>query len=444
MESIKHNPESELGIIGALIINGDYQSHDIQKAMLRLQEDFFYNPVRRELFRIIKKCFESKQYFDFSALSDVIKDKDIYDCMMHALSGSYFTETRVEHEIESLQQSYELRQQLKIMIDTYKKCQEEILIKEASNILQCGIEKIGDIKLKSVKSGSTYEEIAESYLNGDFKDSETVKIDINSFGEIRNASLITIAGGSGVGKTYFGVYLMQSISTYQPDKQTLFFSLEMARNEIWERHLSILYGSDFSKLTKTEQIEAISLGMRAHHKIYDEPRIDIEYIETVCCIEAMRKPVSVIVVDYIGLVTSKQKHEREDLRISDITQRLTALAMKLKCIVIALTQTNRDASKRTKDDRCPYPSDVADSVGSVRSSSLWIGIDRPELYDDDFSKKNIFIAKCRKNRRGDNFEAYFYFNGGIFVECEKPFLFNNANNNLRDKFKNTKNYQLRS
>ncbi len=432
MTIIKHNPEAELGVIGALITNGDYHSHDIQKAMLRLQDSFFYDPCRRELFKVIKKCFEAKRYFDFPALSDVIKDKDIYECMINAMSGSYFTATRVESEITELERALELRNQLKVMIETYNQCQEEGLIQVASDILFDGIDRMGKIKLKSMQDGSTYEQIAESYLNGEFKDSDAVRIDINSFGEIRNSSLITIAGASGVGKTYFGVYLMEVISTHQPNKQTLFFSLEMARNEIWERHLSILSGKDFDG-----DISAISLGMNSEHKVYDEPRIDIDYIETVCNIEAMRKPISVIVVDYIGLVTSKQKYDREDLRIADITQRLTALAMKLKCIVIGLTQTNRDASKRTKDDRCPYPSDVADSVGSVRSSSLWIGIDRPELYDDDPTKKNVFVAKCRKNRRGDNFEAYFDFNGGKFVERNKPFWNNEQPESLRDKFKNT-------
>ena len=88
MTIIKHNPEAELGVIGALITNGDYHSHDIQKAMLRLQDSFFYDPCRRELFKVIKKCFEAKRYFDFPALSDVIKDKDIYTCMINAMSGS--------------------------------------------------------------------------------------------------------------------------------------------------------------------------------------------------------------------------------------------------------------------------------------------------------------------------------------------------------------------
>jgi replicative DNA helicase len=155
-------------------------------------------------------------------------------------------------------------------------------------------------------------------------------------------------------------------------------------------------------------------------RVYDQPRIDIEYIETVCHLQAMKHPLSVVVIDYLGLVTSCKKYDREDIKISDITQRLTALSIKLNCIVICLTQVNRDPSKRNQNDRCPYPADVADSVGSVRSSSLWIGIDRPELYQDELVNKNLFVAKCRKNRRGDNFEAYFDFNKGRFVERMKP------------------------
>src|SRR5690606_33030387 len=88
-------------------------------------------------------------------------------------------------------------------------------------------------------------------------------------------------------------------------------------------------------------------------KVFDHARIDIDYIETIAHLQAMEKPLSVIVVDYLGLVTTRNKHEREDLKISDITQRLAALAMNLNCIVIGLSQVNRDSSKRQKDDRCP-------------------------------------------------------------------------------------------
>jgi hypothetical protein len=57
----------------------------------------------------------------------------------------------------------------------------------------------------------------------------------------------------------------------------------------------------------------------------------------------------------------------------------------------------------------------------VRSASLWIGLDRPETYNESTDSKNLFIAKCRKSRYGSNFEAYFDFNDGRFKERDKPF-----------------------
>ena len=422
MTNPKYNPEAELGVISALINDGDYSSFTVQKSMLRLEERFFYVPVHRELFKIIKKCFDEKHVFDMSAMSDILQSSsnDVFMTMLNGLNKTYYSTSRLEREITTLEQAAQMRQQLKTMQSIILDCHDEPLTNLACDILHHGIQKLGGIKLNAMNDGADYEQIAESHLNGEFLDMEPVEIGIDGFGELRNCSLVTIAGASGVGKTYFGVYLMNQVGMYQPDKQALFFSLEMARNEIWERHLSILADKAFNELTKSELTEAIGLSLAVDYRVYDEPRIDIDYIETMCRLQAMRKPISVIVVDYIGLVTSKQKHDREDLRVSDITQRLAALAMRLKCIVIGLTQVNRDPSKREKSDRCPYPNDVADSVGSVRSSSLWIGIDRPELYSDELQDKNLFVAKCRKNRRGINFEVYFDFNGGRFLPRDKP------------------------
>src|SRR5690606_23206305 len=121
-------------------------------------------------------------------------------------------------------------------------------------------------------------------------------------------------------------------------------------------------------------------------KIYDTATTpmcsDIDYILTTARLKAMEKPISVIVVDYLGLVQNRGQFERNDLKQADITTKLAKLAMELNCVVIALSQINRASSSRAKDDQCPYPSDAADSSGSHRSSTLWLGVNRPELYQD--------------------------------------------------------------
>jgi replicative DNA helicase len=149
--------------------------------------------------------------------------------------------------------------------------------------------------------------------------------------------------------------------------------------------------------------------------IYENTLMTIDKIELICKVACQQKKIGVIVVDYLGLVQSHGKKEHY-LAQAEIAQRLAALAIELNLVIIALSQTNRDHKSRKPGDKCPYPTDAADSSGSERSSSLWFGIDRPEIDDDSIEFKNMFQLKCRKNRNGEIFEGEFDFNEGRFVE----------------------------
>jgi len=415
----RHNAEAELGIIGTLISEGSYESHLVQKALLVLDEKYFYRPLHKELFNIIKSCYEKKHPFDVVALIDTKPCAEIGQIITY-LATLYFSHTRFEAEIKTIQKAWQIRQQTRALENTLKQVEGSPLVSDALNALHEGIQQVGAVSIDRVEQGSTYTEIANAHARGCFKGDEPIETGVEAFGKWCNSSMITIAGAPGVGKTYFGIYVMDAIARFKDEHQNLFFSLEMPRNKIWERHQNILQSQ-----TRTVNSDNFT--------VYDHPMIDIEYIETISRLQALQQPVAVIVVDYLSLVTSKKRHDRDDLRVSDITQRLAALAMELGCVVICLSQVNRSPSQRDKDDRCPYPHDAADSSGSVRSSSLWVGIDRPELYDEDAANKNVFVAKCRKNRNGDNFEAYFNFNGGQFAPRDKPFWPVTAKKNFKQQ-----------
>lgn len=405
MKGVKANPDAELGVLGTLIQEGNPDSLQVKKSMMQLDEKLFYNSSYRELFRLIKKFYDSNHCFDEVTFLTMSLPDDmqllIEQCIMH----KHFSRPLLEHHIEELHRLYELRMQLNILSNTYKECMNEPINTLSIERMRLGIKEAGETSLSRQKQGKSFAEIYLSDLNQEYQGQNKIVCGVKQFETIKNSSLITIAGASGIGKTFFSIYVMDEIARFQSEKQILFFSLEMKCNEIWERYLHI-------RQARKEDTDQLPKG-----KVFDQPRIDIEYIETISQFEAINKPISVIVIDYLALVTSKGKYDREDLRLSDITQRLAALAMNLNCIVICLSQVNREVARRNKDDRCPYPHDVADSVGSVRSSSLWIGIDRPE------DMNNIFVAKCRKSRYGNNFEAWFDFNNGRFVERVKPFIY---------------------
>ena len=77
-----------------------------------------------------------------------------------------------------------------------------------------------------------------------------------------------------------------------------------------------------------------------------------------------------------------------------------------------------EAGKRLCPEPRPITSDAADSSGSERSSSYWLGIYRPEV-DDENDRKNDFVVKCRKNRFGKTWSATFAFNEATFGEVDQ-------------------------
>ena len=132
--------------------------------------------------------------------------------------------------------------------------------------------------------------------------------------------------------------------------------------------------------------------------------------------ENSKKPLALIVVDYIGLLELSDNQEQHYLRHVMINSRLAELAIELNCVVIATTQINRNASHRA--DKRPLISDGADSMGGQRSSSYWFGLYRPEVGDPDTSMKNIFNVRCLKNREGLLFDVNFLWNNSCITECE--------------------------
>jgi replicative DNA helicase len=194
----------------------------------------------------------------------------------------------------------------------------------------------------------------------------------------------------------------------------------MHEKNMLDRH-SILLGAkgdspkqrmaNVSHILLTRNISLISL-----------PMITIEEIEMYCRVEANRQKLGVVVVDYLGLVTSKTKHSRKDLEQNDIAKRLAALSIELDCIVITLIQVNREYKNRQVGQRCPVPSDAAEAMGSVHSASWWLGIDQPYLDDNEPEYLGLFQVQNRKNRYDSGlFKLEFDFLDGLFLPRTQPF-----------------------
>jgi replicative DNA helicase len=422
--------ELEQRVLETLMHFGHHDSSDVQKAMLKLSADCFYSMDHQALFIMVRDTFNKQQPFGMVDMLMLIpRDNNELFTSLHWIIENYGKYPSginyLESDVNRLITFSKLRRQIFLsekMIEEVKNCGNP---EDAQDILIRNINEISNLNFRESKAGISSVELAESFYDGTLEKDLILPTTCDQLNEALNGgimskSLITVAAGAGVGKTGFAIFLMDAIARNQPGSQSLFYSLEMESKHIWMRHVGICGGKQFEKLDNDEQLNAVAKSLNVPMKIYDSASCrsaaDIDFILTNARLTAMQCPVSVIVVDYLGLVENKGKFERNDLKQADVTSKLAKLAMELNCVVIALSQINRGASQRAKDDQCPWPQDAADSSGSHRSSTLWLGVDRPELYQDDFCYKNQFVIKCRKNRFGGTFELILAFNDGTFAE----------------------------
>jgi replicative DNA helicase len=428
MSQPKYSMETEHEVLETIMHFSDHNNVRVQKAMLKLNADCFYNPDNQQVFRLIRECFNNQEPFHFVDILVLVPkgNHELFDRMSWLIDNygkMHAGESNFEHYVDRLIILAKLRKQLALAEQMVREVRNCASPEESQDILASGITEISGLSYRESKHGMSNIEIAEDYYDGKIEDELKIPTTCDQLnqalqGGIMPKSLVIVAAGASVGKTGFSIFLMDCIARAQPDSESLFFSIEMEYKHIWMRHVGICAGKPFDKLSYDERMGAVTKSIQVPMKIYDTAMChavaDIDFILTTARLRAMEKPISVIVVDYLTLVETKMHFERNDLKQSYITGKLAQLAIELNCTVIALSQINRGAANRGIEDRCPWPHDAADSSGGHRSASLWFGVDRPELYQDDPSYQNQFVVKCRKNRFGDIFEMVYGFNGGAF------------------------------
>lgn len=113
-------------------------------------------------------------------------------------------------------------------------------------------------------------------------------------------------------------------------------------------------------------------------------------------IKRERGKVGMILVDYLTLMTA-DKAERNDLAYGLITKGLKTLAKELDCVVVLLTQLNRELEKRT--NKRPLPSDSRDTGQIEQDCDYWLAIYREGAYDENANQSDTELL-LRLNRHG--------------------------------------------
>lgn len=434
--------DTERLLLGCFMLINDCSGTTAQKALKMLKPKMFAEPAHQVLFENIRKMVNSNLSVDFMALADMC-DKDNsfkfdgmayvgeiyrnttsganivnYAAMIRKNAQKRFAVNKLHETLANLSDSDD--SQLESIIGGLNTFTDELLSKSSSDNGIRHISEMTDGFLEAADNRINNPEKFAGYNTG-----ISQLDDLLGFKKLRKGTLMVIGARPKMGKSMFLTKITNHFALTEK-KATLVYSMEMLNEEVIERTITddsgvgseIFYrgaksDNDWARVGKT-----ISELNSSNMYINDTSGITLEQIKREARNIHKKHEVGIIAVDYLTLMTA-EKAERNDLSYGIITKGLKALAKELKCVVLMLTQLNRNLESRM--DKRPMPSDSRDTGQIEQDCDYWLGLYRESVYNDKVSdnQKGYTELGLRLNRHGNTGTSYLNMDGGRFIELDK-------------------------
>ncbi len=235
----------------------------------------------------------------------------------------------------------------------------------------------------------------------------------------QKGDLVIIGARPAMGKTTFAQNLTYNIASINK-KGVLFFSMEMAANEIVDRMISDVSGVDNWKMRtgnlSEEEFQRIGEALGE----MDELPIYIDDTSSMTIMDVRNKArramhdhdIGIVIVDYLQLIQGSDRYKGNRVQeVTEISRGLKILARELEIPVIALAQLSRSVTGR--DDPRPVLSDLRESGSIEQDADLVMFLHRPDYYrqnDDNYEETHITELLIAKHRHGavGKIELYFH------------------------------------
>ncbi|MDO4612174.1 MAG: replicative DNA helicase [Candidatus Saccharibacteria bacterium] len=235
----------------------------------------------------------------------------------------------------------------------------------------------------------------------------------------QKGDLVIIGARPAMGKTTFAQNLAYNIANIN-GRGVLFFSMEMAANEIVDRMISDVSGVDNWKMRTGNISEEDFQKIGDALSEMDEIPIYIDDTSSMTITELRNKArramhdhnIGIVIVDYLQLIQGSDRYKGNRVQeVTEISRGLKILARELEIPVIALAQLSRGVTGR--DDPRPVLSDLRESGSIEQDADLVMFLHRPDYYrqnDDNYEETHITELIVAKHRHGavGKIELYFH------------------------------------
>ncbi|RBO13414.1 DnaB-like helicase C-terminal domain-containing protein [Pantoea sp. 3_1284] len=445
-----HSLDAEQAVIGGLMLDGGEDRS--QKVMAMLKPESFYNHAHREIFTAIRDLLSrnkpvdpltlmdaldgsQKEYGGFAYLAEISKNTPSVANITH-YAAVVRDHAVTRYGISKLNESLEMLYSRNGMTAAEKMESVSSLTSQISDYAKTG----------SRRGLRTFGEVMDSWVTDLEKrfdpegEQRGMSTGISSLDRMLSpkglvkGSLFVIGARPKMGKTT--LYSQMAINcAIREQKPALMFSLEMPADQILEKLVgqksgvnpNIFYvpatddsSSDYQGDYDADFDRAIKTATRLRELdmlyIDDTPGLTLAHIVAEARkVKRQKGSVGMVLVDYLTLMTA-EKADRNDLAYGLITKGLKNLAKELDCVVVLLTQLNRELEKRP--NKRPLPSDSRDTGQIEQDCDYWVGIYREGAYEENVPAGETELI-LRLNRHGNTGTVFCLQKDGAIYDMDQ-------------------------
>jgi replicative DNA helicase len=412
--SLPNNLDAERSILGAILLD----NHALNAAVESLRpEDFFLDQHRRVFTQMIA-LGESQQAIDLVTLTEELHRRGDLEASggapyLASLADGMPKVSNIEHYARIVKEKAMLRN----LIHTTHNIQQRAFEGEdgADMILDNAESSIFALAEDRIKAGliPVKEIVRDNFerLEKIFREGKSITGVPTGYTELdklmsglQPSELLILAARPSQGKTALALNFAENIAI-RSNLPVAIFSLEMSKESLLQRLVASVAQIDAHKfrtghLSKEDwrrMTEALGTISSAPLWIDDAGSISVLEIGAKARRLMRDKGLSLLIVDYLQLITARGRFGNRNEEVSSISRSLKGLAKELKIPVLVLSQLTRAPER---EERGPQLSDLRESGAIEQDADVVMFIYRPNFFKMDAAPEerdqaDILIAKQR-------------------------------------------------
>jgi len=400
--------------------------------MLKLRDEHFN--LMKDEYDLISDIILNNKPLDSSIFIQEMNKKglDLTQTLKALRENPLIDKARLEYHITEVRDKFyknSLKYTLDLQLSKIEKAKTSELITETQNVMELinneyleGITESTSDHIKAYKKHKLKLWAGEiEYLKTGLKDLDKVLLGFKA------GNLIIIGARPSVGKSA----LMLKMINNQRNKKIALFSIEMTRNELFDRFISQEIKTSMTKLNEPlndklrQKFNASLLEIEKRDLFINDVDNSLDSIISEIKSRYISTGLDAVYIDYLGKINTKKKFNSRNEQMGYITGTLKNLSKRLSIPIILLSQLNRDIKDRPRLDN------LRDSGEIEQDADVVIIIDRPEKdgkteFADGSSCEGIARLLIDKNRNGAT--------GYVEVAFNKEYaLYENLDKYINDK-----------